>query len=138
MPRCTRAGRQGDGWMSYVVQAERYAQSLDKIRAAAAAAGRSLDGFASAHLAFITLGRDCESAKRGVGERRSAAVRAGLRAARRKVRDHRYARAVRRAARRVRGRRLQLLHHERDRRPGDEREQLERIAADILPRFRER
>ena len=58
----TRAGRQGDGWVSYVVQAERYAQSVDKIRAAAAA-GRSLDSFAFAHLGFITVGRDCESAK---------------------------------------------------------------------------
>ena len=30
-----RAGRQGDGWVSYVVQPERYAESLDKIRSAA-------------------------------------------------------------------------------------------------------
>jgi probable F420-dependent oxidoreductase len=58
-----RAGRQGDGWMSYVVQPERYAQSVDKIRAAATAAGRPVDGFAFAHLAFITVGRDWESAK---------------------------------------------------------------------------
>ena len=58
-----RAGRQGDGWMSYVVQPERYAQSVDKIRAAAQAAGRRLEGFAFGHLAFITLGRDWESAK---------------------------------------------------------------------------
>src|SRR5919206_2034228 len=35
-----RAGRQGDGWVSYVVQPERYAQGVEKIRAAAAAAGR--------------------------------------------------------------------------------------------------
>ena len=41
-----RAGRQGDGWVSYVVQPERYAQSLDKIRAAAAA-GRPLASTAS-------------------------------------------------------------------------------------------
>lgn len=58
-----RAGRQGDGWVSYVVTAERYAQSLDKIRAAAHAAGRPLDGFATAHLTFITVGRDFESAR---------------------------------------------------------------------------
>jgi len=58
-----RAGRQGDGWVSYVVQPERYAQSLDKIRSAAAAAGRKLEGFAAAHLAFVTVGRDYESAK---------------------------------------------------------------------------
>jgi probable F420-dependent oxidoreductase len=59
-----RAGRQGDGWVSYVVQPERYRQSLDKIARAASAAGRSLDGFARAHLTFITLGRDYESAER--------------------------------------------------------------------------
>ena len=58
-----RAGRQGDGWVSYVVQAERFAQSLDKIRAAAHAAGRTLEDFTAAHLAFVTLGRDWESAK---------------------------------------------------------------------------
>jgi probable F420-dependent oxidoreductase len=58
-----RAGRQGDGWVSYVVTAERYAQSLDKIRAAATAAGRSLEGFTTAHLTFITVGRDYESAR---------------------------------------------------------------------------
>ena len=57
----TRAGRQGDGWVSYVVQAERYAQSVAKIRAAAG--GRSLESFAFAHLGFITVGRDWESAK---------------------------------------------------------------------------
>lgn len=58
-----RAGRQGDGWVSYVVTPERYAQSLEKIRAAAAAHGRSLDGFATAHLTFITVGRDHDKAK---------------------------------------------------------------------------
>src|SRR5215470_2686631 len=59
-----RAGRQGDGWMSYVVQPERYAQSVEKIRRAAAEAGRSLDGFVTAHLTFVTVGRDYESAER--------------------------------------------------------------------------
>jgi probable F420-dependent oxidoreductase len=59
-----RAGRQGDGWISYVVQPERYQQSLAKIEAAAAAAGRSLDRFEKAHLTFITMGRDYESAER--------------------------------------------------------------------------
>jgi probable F420-dependent oxidoreductase len=66
-----RAGRQGDGWISYVVQAERYKQSLAKIEAAAAAAGRSLDGFAKAHLTFITVGKDYESAERVWVERLS-------------------------------------------------------------------
>ena len=58
-----RAGRQGDGWISYVVQASRFKQSLEKVHAAAAAAGRSLDGFVPAHLTFITMGKDYESAK---------------------------------------------------------------------------
>ena len=59
-----RAGRQGDGWVSYVVQPERYAQSLAKIRQAAEQAGRRLDGFETGHLTFITVGRDFEAAER--------------------------------------------------------------------------
>ena len=66
-----RAGRQGDGWISYVVQAERYKQSVAKIEAAAAVAGRSLDGFVKAHLTFITVGKDYESAERAWVERLS-------------------------------------------------------------------
>jgi probable F420-dependent oxidoreductase len=58
-----RAGRQGDGWMSYAVQPDRYAQSLAKIRAAAEGAGRSPDGFVASHLPFVTLGRDPEAAR---------------------------------------------------------------------------
>ncbi len=58
-----RAGRLGDGWISYVVTAERYRQSLEKVRAAAAEAGRSLERFVAAHLAFITVGKDYERAK---------------------------------------------------------------------------
>jgi probable F420-dependent oxidoreductase len=58
-----RAGRQGDGWVSYVVRPERYARSLRKIREAAQAAGRSLEGFTPAHLTFITVGRDHEHAR---------------------------------------------------------------------------
>ena len=59
-----RAGRQGDGWVSYVVQPERYAQSLAKIRHAAEQAGRPLDRFVAGHLTFVTVGRDYESAER--------------------------------------------------------------------------
>jgi probable F420-dependent oxidoreductase len=59
----TRAGRQGDGWVSYVVQPERFARSLAKIHEAAAAAGRALDGFTAAHLAFVRIGRDRERAR---------------------------------------------------------------------------
>ncbi len=58
-----RAARLGNGWVSYVITADRYRQSVEKIREAAAAAGRSLDGFATAHLTFITVGRDYEQAK---------------------------------------------------------------------------
>jgi probable F420-dependent oxidoreductase len=58
-----RAGRQGDGWISYVVQPDRYAQSLVRVRSAAAEAGRSLDAFTPAHLPFVTLGRDYETAQ---------------------------------------------------------------------------
>jgi probable F420-dependent oxidoreductase len=60
----SRAGRQGDGWISYVVQPERYKQSVAKIEAAAEAAGRSLAGFEKAHLTFISVGKDYESAER--------------------------------------------------------------------------
>jgi probable F420-dependent oxidoreductase len=59
-----RAGRVGDGWVAYVVTAARYRQSLATIREAADRAGRSLDRFARAYLAFITVGRDVESARR--------------------------------------------------------------------------
>src|SRR5512132_4064972 len=64
-----RAGRQGDGWISYVVQAERYKQSVAKIEAAAAMAARPLEGFTMAHLTFITVGKDYESAERAWVER---------------------------------------------------------------------
>src|SRR6202795_947085 len=66
-----RAGRQGDGWISYVVQAERYKQSVAKIEAAAAMANRSLDGFTKAHLTFITVGKDYEGAERAWVDRLS-------------------------------------------------------------------
>ncbi len=58
-----RAGRQGNGWVAYVVQPERYRESVARIREAARASGRALDGFTCAHLTFITLGRDYESAR---------------------------------------------------------------------------
>jgi probable F420-dependent oxidoreductase len=59
----SRAGRLGNGWVSYAVTADRYKQSLEKIRAVAAESGRSLDGFATAHLTFITMGADYERAR---------------------------------------------------------------------------
>jgi probable F420-dependent oxidoreductase len=133
-----RAGRQGDGWMSYVVQADRYAQSLDKIRAAAAAAGRSMEKFTAAHLVFITLGRDYEAAKRAWVD----------------VLSKRYAQDFEPLARRygVIGTPEQCAEQlERFRAAGcgyfvmsvigdprEERAQHEAIAAEIIPRFRAR
>jgi probable F420-dependent oxidoreductase len=58
-----RAARQGDGWISYVVHAPRYAQSAARIREEAGRAGRNLDGFVNAHLAFVTVGDDYEKAR---------------------------------------------------------------------------
>jgi probable F420-dependent oxidoreductase len=58
-----RAGRQGDGWISYVVNAERYARSAARIREEAERAGRTRDGFVNAHLTFITVGTDYEKAR---------------------------------------------------------------------------
>ena len=131
-----RAGRQGDGWISYIIQPERYAQSVDKIRAAAQAAGRRLDSFAFGHLAFITLGRDWESAKAVWVQHLS----------------RRYAQDFEPLARKygIIGTpeqcAEQLRHFETAGcnyivfnvigAPEDERDQLERIAADVLPRLR--
>jgi probable F420-dependent oxidoreductase len=58
-----RAGRQGDGWVSYVVQPERFRQGLTRIREVADKEQRALDHFTPAHLTFITPGRDRESAR---------------------------------------------------------------------------
>ena len=58
-----RAARQGDGWISYVVHAERYAQGVARIREEAQRAGRPLDGFVNAHLAFVTIGADHDKAR---------------------------------------------------------------------------
>jgi len=133
-----RAGRQGDGWMSYVVQADRYAQSLVKIRAAAATAGRSMERFTAAHLVFVTVGRDYEAAKRAWVS----------------VLSRRYAQDFEPLAKRygVIGTPEQCAEQlERFRAagcsyfvmgaigdPSDERAQLETIAAEIIPRFRSR
>jgi probable F420-dependent oxidoreductase len=131
-----RAGRQGDGWVSYVVQPERYAQSLDKIRRAAEAAGRTLERFVAAHLAFVTVGRDYETA-------RAAWV---------KVLTKRYAQDFEPLAQKygIIGTPDQCAEQlERFRAAGctyvivngigeaeHEGEQLARVAADVLPRFR--
>ena len=133
-----RAGRQGDGWVSYVVTAERYAQSLDKIRTAAEAAGRTLDRFTAAHLTFITVGANGDRARRMWIERLS----------------RRYAQDFTPLADKygVIGTPAQCIEQiERFRTAGcsyfllnpivpieEEREQLEMMAAEILPHFRAR
>jgi probable F420-dependent oxidoreductase len=130
-----RAGRVGQGWVSYVVTPERYRQSLEKIRAAAAAAGRTLEGFTRAHLAFITVGRDFEAARDVWVPRLSArynqdfaplAGRYGVIGTPEQCAET-LARFV------EAGCGYFILNPIGD--PGDDREQLERIAADILPRF---
>ncbi len=57
-----RAGRLADGWMSYVVDPERYRRSLETIAAAAADAGREMERFGTSHLLFVRLDRDRASA----------------------------------------------------------------------------
>lgn len=133
-----RAGRQGDGWISYVVHPERYAQGLEKIRRAAAEAGRDLGRFVAAHLTFITVGRDYESAER-------AWVR---------VLSNRYAQDFGPLARKYgvigtavqcaeqldrfvqAGCRYFVMNPIGD--PADEAAQLETIASEIIPRFQSR
>jgi probable F420-dependent oxidoreductase len=50
-----RAGRLGDGWISYVVTPEQFAAGLATIDAARAEAGRSGQPFGTAHLLFARL-----------------------------------------------------------------------------------
>jgi probable F420-dependent oxidoreductase len=132
----TRAGRQGDGWMSYVVQPERYAQSVEKIRAAAAAAGRKLDGFAFAHLAFITLGRDWESAKTVWAEHLSRRYAQDFEPLARKygIIGTPEQCAEQLARFQTAGCTYVVLNAIGEAR--DERDQLERIASDVIPRLR--
>jgi probable F420-dependent oxidoreductase len=130
-----RAGRQGDGWVSYVVTPERYRQSLEKIREAAARQGRSLDGFATAHLTFITVGRDYERARAAWVARLSRRYNQdfGPLAERYGVIGTPEQCAERLAAFRAAGCAYFLLNAICE--PAEEREQLETIAAEVLPRL---
>jgi probable F420-dependent oxidoreductase len=131
-----RAGRQGDGWVSYVVQPERYAQSLDKIRTAAAAAGRTLDGFSAAHLAFVTVGRDYESAKAVWAEALTRRYAQDFEPLARKYgiigTPEQCAEAIERF--RAAGCNYVILNPIGP--AAHEREQVERLAAEVLPRLR--
>jgi probable F420-dependent oxidoreductase len=131
-----RAGRQGDGWVSYVVTPDRYRQSLEKVRAAAAAAGRSLDGFVAAHLTFVTVGSDHERARATWVERLSKryAQDFGPLAGRYGVIGTPAQCAEQLQRFREAGCEYFLLNPIVDAR--DEREQLEVLAAEVLPRVR--
>jgi probable F420-dependent oxidoreductase len=57
-----RAGRLADGWISYVITPETYRAGLEKIAAAAEAAGRKIARFGTGHLLFARLDTSCEKA----------------------------------------------------------------------------
>jgi len=58
-----RIGRLAEGWMSYVVTPDMFRQGLEKIDAAAGAAGRHFDrGFGTAHLLFTRVDDTYEKA----------------------------------------------------------------------------
>jgi probable F420-dependent oxidoreductase len=57
-----RAGRLGDGWISYVVTPETYSAALARIAEAAEAAERRLDRFGTGHLLFARLDHSYEAA----------------------------------------------------------------------------
>lgn len=60
-----RAARAGDGWVSYLVTPERYRASLERIRSFGAEAGRPIEvgeNFEAAHLAFCVVDDDLERA----------------------------------------------------------------------------
>lgn len=57
-----RTGRLGDGYLAYVVTPDMYAAALEKIAAAAAAAGRAPARFGTGHLLFTRIDRTYEEA----------------------------------------------------------------------------
>ncbi|MCH7477421.1 MAG: LLM class flavin-dependent oxidoreductase, partial [SAR324 cluster bacterium] len=57
-----RAGRQADGWVSYVVTPEMYAEAMAKIATASEEAGRSLKTYGSGHLLFARVDDSYEKA----------------------------------------------------------------------------
>ncbi|MGE3462700.1 MAG: LLM class flavin-dependent oxidoreductase, partial [Pseudomonadales bacterium] len=63
-----RAGRIGDGYVSYAVDPQRFSESLTTIRHAAAAMDRSLDAFTPAHMLFLRLDERFEDSHRTATE----------------------------------------------------------------------
>ena len=63
-----RAGRLADGWIAYVVTPEMYRESLEKISAAAEAAGREIRNFGTGHLLFARIDDDYEKAVTAASE----------------------------------------------------------------------
>ncbi len=57
-----RAATLSDGWISYVVTPEMFAESLATIEANMAEAGRSVDGFGTGHLLFFRIDDDFDTA----------------------------------------------------------------------------
>ena len=57
-----RMGRLADGWMSYVVTADRYRQGLEQIAAAATEAGRRIEHFATSHFFFLRMEESYDAA----------------------------------------------------------------------------
>jgi probable F420-dependent oxidoreductase len=57
-----RAGRLADGWISYVITPETYRAGIEKIAAAAEAAGRKIARFGTGHLLFARLDTSYEQA----------------------------------------------------------------------------
>jgi probable F420-dependent oxidoreductase len=57
-----RIGRMGDGWVSYVVTADRYREGLETIAKAGARAGRRFESFGTGHLLFVRIDSDAGKA----------------------------------------------------------------------------
>ncbi len=61
-PALRRIGRLADGYISYVVTPQMYADALQTIAGAADAAGRQLNSFGTGHLLFARVDKDYETA----------------------------------------------------------------------------
>ncbi|HBF98763.1 MAG TPA: hypothetical protein DDW95_09455, partial [Alphaproteobacteria bacterium] len=61
-PALRRCGRYCDGWISYVVTPEMYADGLAKISQAAEEAKRDVSQFGTSHLVFMRIDKDHETA----------------------------------------------------------------------------